>query len=110
MTTTAPAAANEISLPFAIQHLLRWAVRELDGARIALSGVERVRGRGHIFALEWRDQQPRIAAAGATLAEIRGLADANGGRAAVEAYILGVGGEPDLRGFQPQAEVNQGGK
>lgn len=97
--TPAEKPANPDAIPGSVKFTIRWAVGQLNEVRAQLEGVERARGRGHILALEWRDQQEKIGKARAKLEEVRNLGRKNGEIASVEAYIKSLGGEPDLERY-----------
>lgn len=85
------------SVPPAVRHHVLFALNKLREQEQALAGVQRARGNGHNLALELRDRQPKIDQAQAKLQEFRELAPKNGVDA--EAYISGLGGEPDFERF-----------
>jgi hypothetical protein len=90
-----PAAAPSVPKP--VRDKVRIALGKLRSIEEQLAAVEKARGRGHVLALEYQDQAPKVLKAQATLAEFRRLAEGKGIDA--EALIAELGGMPDLERF-----------
>ena len=92
-----PAQVEAAKVPHAVLDILRWTIGRLQGVELALAGVERARGNGHILALEVREQQSVVDAAHAKLKEFYQRAPGNGVNP--DLVVKALGGVPDLSRF-----------
>ncbi len=91
------AQAEVAKVPHAVIDILRWTLGRLQGVELALAGVERARGNGHILVLEAREQQPVVDAAHTKLKEFYQRAPGNGVNP--DLVVKALGGVPDLGRF-----------